>query len=445
MRRALKRAGGALLAGALGMTPATMWALEPSGLTGYTPAAAVRNTGPLSEGAARLDEIKVELALLADPATFGCELAAHLTGDGLELRGYVPNEAVREQALKLAREQSALNVVDLLKIHDHLALRSPNGSIDEMRQSAAAGLADVLGKQAEEADCKVRAGGQVVLSGVAGSHEEMLRLSKRMRQVQGCMCVVNRMTVKPVICDGKTFEQVTADGLLTVPVRPTSHVAPTRGVVPARMDTRAWTPYATPNAGSAQTASGPQAAPQSEYRPPTQTAVKTPLPPSYALPAAQNTYAPAPSAYSRVEAPRPAATPTKAHTAGESYVTTGVVTFTDEEPASLVSPHSAAPATPKPTTPKATAPTGVVQTSATVTHAKSTSLSMASMASLKKSIEATCGAAGKDVTVAQTVGNSLEVHIKVRNNEDANHLGTKIMAMPELMPYQVLLKAEIMQ
>src|SRR5437879_389892 len=101
--RVLKHTRWALMAGALGMSLASLCALEPSGLSGYsTPA--VQKTHQHSAAADRVTEIKVELALLADPATFGCELAAHIDGvaDALEVRGYVPNETVREQALKVA-------------------------------------------------------------------------------------------------------------------------------------------------------------------------------------------------------------------------------------------------------------------------------------------------------------------------------------------------------
>src|SRR5436190_19228989 len=99
MRRALGRAGWALMtAGALGLTPsleAQTPQLLPGGPTGHSlpksqisPAAAAKNDS------AKLEEMKVELALLADPVTFSFSLGARASGAALELRGYVPNDVV---------------------------------------------------------------------------------------------------------------------------------------------------------------------------------------------------------------------------------------------------------------------------------------------------------------------------------------------------------------
>src|SRR5262245_10834839 len=54
----------------------------------------------------RRTEIQVELAWLSDPLTFACMLQARADGPNLEVRGFVPSQAVREHALKLARLNS---------------------------------------------------------------------------------------------------------------------------------------------------------------------------------------------------------------------------------------------------------------------------------------------------------------------------------------------------
>src|SRR5215471_1752750 len=50
-------------------------------------------TTPVLDSHTKLEEMKVELALLADPATFACNLSATLDGNAILVRGFVPNDA----------------------------------------------------------------------------------------------------------------------------------------------------------------------------------------------------------------------------------------------------------------------------------------------------------------------------------------------------------------
>src|SRR5450432_488026 len=54
----------------------------------------------------RQTEIQIELAWLSDRATFPYYLEAHVKGANVEVKGYVPTKAVRDQALNLARLNS---------------------------------------------------------------------------------------------------------------------------------------------------------------------------------------------------------------------------------------------------------------------------------------------------------------------------------------------------
>jgi len=56
-----------------------------------------------AEDPRRLAEIAVELAWLGDPVTFPYFLEARVEGAKLTVRGFVPDKAVREHALGLAR------------------------------------------------------------------------------------------------------------------------------------------------------------------------------------------------------------------------------------------------------------------------------------------------------------------------------------------------------
>src|SRR5438094_2460101 len=52
---------------------------------------------PVLDSRTKLEEIKVQLALLSEPATFGRHLSARADGNAIAVKGYVPKEAVRQK------------------------------------------------------------------------------------------------------------------------------------------------------------------------------------------------------------------------------------------------------------------------------------------------------------------------------------------------------------
>src|SRR5262249_1671728 len=64
----------------------------------------------------RLGAMKVEMAWLADPATYSLPLEVQAHGDGLRASGRVPDDASRQQALEVARQASCLPVADGLTV-----------------------------------------------------------------------------------------------------------------------------------------------------------------------------------------------------------------------------------------------------------------------------------------------------------------------------------------
>src|SRR5262245_20074005 len=74
-----------------------------------------QGAAPPSEAQLRLDEIRTELAWNADPLTFPYPLVAACDGSSLRVYGGVPSN-VATQALKTARENTCLNVLDMLTI-----------------------------------------------------------------------------------------------------------------------------------------------------------------------------------------------------------------------------------------------------------------------------------------------------------------------------------------
>jgi hypothetical protein len=261
MRKTLERAGWKLmLAGTLaGATSAAALAqTPPDGGTGAPPpplpeAAPGRTValvgtpdGPShmkirsgaaamsQEAAARLSEIKVELAWLGDPATCPCPLTAHAFGLNLEIRGAVPSEAVRAQAVKLAKEQSTLAVMDALQVQPDLAMPQPmNQPAENLAMAAATAFNESLPRYCFGVNIGAMSNGTVTVEGMIPSYEEKLAVSRRLGKLHGCTCVANRLTVTALQRDGHACCQVTANGGLWVPAEPSAVPASTHLPAPA--------------------------------------------------------------------------------------------------------------------------------------------------------------------------------------------------------------------
>jgi hypothetical protein len=174
-------------------------------------------TKPVLDSHTKLEEMKVELALLSDPATFGCGLKANLDGAGMLVRGYVPNEAVREKAIQLARTGTHLTVADGLKIHGALAMRAAGVPAATLEQGARDLVTKAFPELAKDIEIQAKITGQISLTGNAKSYEEKLGVSQLLRRLHGCTCVVNQLKVTPILKEGLSLTMVTSDGLHVVP------------------------------------------------------------------------------------------------------------------------------------------------------------------------------------------------------------------------------------
>jgi hypothetical protein len=191
MRRALVRGWWALPIAA-GLTLVVPAPAQPPGAAGPpTPARPVIG-GPGDADPNRLAEIQVGLAWLADPMTFPYHLAARARAGNLEIRGFVPNEATRARAVKVAREHCELNVVDSLRIHA-VSIPTTVKPPQELHAAVLACLKANFPRQAGTISVLCRPHGQVVITGRVTSLEERLAVSQEMRRVPGCTSVVNRL------------------------------------------------------------------------------------------------------------------------------------------------------------------------------------------------------------------------------------------------------------
>jgi hypothetical protein len=220
MRRALRGAvGTVVVSGILGL-PCLAPAQAPPLIQGRpAPMRKVGHEGntALTSGRNRLEEMKVELALLADLTTFPYDLGGRVAGEKLELRGWVPNDLVRQRALAIARLNTSLHVADGLKIQAGWNVRPPVRGAEALQKEGVELLSKHLGALAWPIHVEARSSGVVVLTGPINSIEEKLAVCKLFRQLAGCTGIIDRLNVPPILRDGQRVVAVTKDSSLTAP------------------------------------------------------------------------------------------------------------------------------------------------------------------------------------------------------------------------------------
>jgi hypothetical protein len=165
---------------------------EAQTVQGGQRAAAARPTrAPQQDSPNRLTEILVELAWLADPVTFPYFLEAHVEGQALELRGYVPAPAVREHAIKLARLHSQLPAIDRMREDPNVAVRAPSVPAKVVENAALTALAHAFPNPDHNFQVRCGTEGRVVVTGTVPSFHKKLAVSHALRRLHGCNSIAN--------------------------------------------------------------------------------------------------------------------------------------------------------------------------------------------------------------------------------------------------------------
>lgn len=204
MLRMLRRAARLLVAGALGV------ALSPAA---YLAAQDVRSPASvqITSSQMKLEAMKVEMALLADYATYNLPLTVRVEDDCLSLHGQVNDEHSRLHALRVARQSCYLPVKDAMQ---GPTPRAPiqSAHLDSMRRTVCDVIERSLGDRLNDLDVRLSAEGQVTLHGQVATVEDKLAASKALRGLPGCHSVVNCLAVETHRQAGHTITLVTRDG-----------------------------------------------------------------------------------------------------------------------------------------------------------------------------------------------------------------------------------------
>lgn len=179
-------------------------------------ALAEENAG-LSEERLRIEEFKVELALLADIDLFPYSVGANARGEYLELFGFVPDQIIRKHAVDVARRHTILKVSNAIGIRSDVSQRPTIRPAHVLQQEAAELLRTKMREEAKQVTVAVRANGVLALTGRTPTLESKLEVSRLLRQFSGCTGLDNQLTVEQIVRSGQRMVQVTRDGSLLVP------------------------------------------------------------------------------------------------------------------------------------------------------------------------------------------------------------------------------------
>lgn len=482
MRLAQGRAGWALLAaGTVGLAVTAAVQVSSSSAPA-APAKSAATPAPV-DGAARLTEIRVELAWLADPTTFPYEVAAHVDGSRLEVGGIVPNDALRQRALQVAKAQCSLQVVDKLILLPSAAVESVHDKNDNLCRTASLALTKTFNRFPGNFQVDADPHGVVTVAGEVPTCEDKLTVSRRLAQLTGCTSVVNHLTVARVVRDGKPFTPISADGKVVLPgepkdllrtqpaeavaVKPTPSPKPTLAVA-----TKPTTPPVaakpTTTAVTTPVATRPTPLPVTTpvaTRPTTSTATAVVVTPTTSPATAPVATTPAPTAPKPTTVAAAPVPPAKLPPSvlGSSDVlqapasavarptnnNNGIVLASATQPAA---PATTAPRTPttgpaKPVAvadaPAKAAPSKPATAAAVTKPATAPTVSPEVVAQVKQRIERSCGSKVRDLTVTASGKNQLDLHFCVKTESDGQLLGVQVLKMPELAPYKVELKVEV--
>jgi hypothetical protein len=174
---------------------------------------------------ARLAEIRVQLAMLADMATYPYELLATTDGGTLHLSGHIPNDEIRRHALEIAAAHSPFPVMDELELRlrpDGRMLNWPVGYLpsvylNQLQRAAEALLRERFPEENQYLAVKAGPHGEVTLTGTIANYEKKLAVSNTLRAVRGCSAVNNQLDVRSVLLHGRRFTVLAMNGERYVP------------------------------------------------------------------------------------------------------------------------------------------------------------------------------------------------------------------------------------
>jgi hypothetical protein len=197
-------------------------------------------------------EADLQQAWLSDPITFPYYLEAQMVGSKLELRGYVPNRRVHDQALKHAFEHATTNILDAIRELPGVEVRIAAIPADQLQALAVQTLQRTFGNEMNQVRIEAKSGGGLILLGVAATPEQKRWAALSLRHVPGCTSIINHIevaTVTPATARNQAARDDNSGAEVIVITPMKGSTTSSRSTTPQRPEAappRAWVPPEIP-------------------------------------------------------------------------------------------------------------------------------------------------------------------------------------------------------
>jgi osmotically-inducible protein OsmY len=181
-------------------------------------------------------EAMIESAWLADPLTFQYALKARVTDGGVELRGYVPTQMLKQRALHVAQSVSSSAINDQIQVQPNMEILLPGVAGPGFAEEALSRIKKTNPDVGNSISIHLGVGGVVTLTGHASTLEDKLRIARCLRGMPGCAAVRNNIVIGNNTLSATPVSQPTLAASATVKKpAPIIHMEPTP-LVPSKTE-----------------------------------------------------------------------------------------------------------------------------------------------------------------------------------------------------------------
>lgn len=170
---------------------------------------------PDTAAQAKLEGMKVEIALLGDPVAAAQAIEVRVVNDTVVLQGTVQDEAARRRVLEIARQTCYVPVGDSMSTIARTTGQAARTTAP-LHQSARDALVRQLGSKADRFQLTTGDDGSVTVKGEVASAEDKLQVSRLLRAVPGCTRINNSLTIRTQTQAGHAITVVSSDGQTVV-------------------------------------------------------------------------------------------------------------------------------------------------------------------------------------------------------------------------------------
>lgn len=158
------------------------------------------------------ESMRIHIEFLADPVISATDISPSVKNGRMILHGNVNNNTVADSAVALASRLTTSKVTSEIKIWPVSFNKNTKVPVETLQANTNKVVSAEFQTSYPRLSTSVSADGSIIVFGPVVTLEDKLEISKRLRKVQGCQRVVNKMIVQPMRMGGETVTMINKDG-----------------------------------------------------------------------------------------------------------------------------------------------------------------------------------------------------------------------------------------